>query len=484
MWLRVHEFAKQLRRIFISQCSEPDYHHYLCCLSNFSSCGDPRYQCIMATVAPLVWGFHVLMLVSVLYEPLRMSLHRLGQSIGGVGGVGGLTNQWNPSTDCSTTRGGEDAPWCFQPGWLGLTPFAGIILAIFTAPLAISAAVSHGVERTSALTANTTGSSTLPVTASKSTPSTLAILSVVWFTISILWFVVPLAAYLSSPFFQIDGWHILCGIAISSAFPLSWHLSFVAIPASAAGHLMPLTGMSVEDYKLLHKRIAWSTVGWTVLHASGEIVYLLSQHVFAPSMSLKTQTDRSHDNLIFVLGLTTFIVFLVHVVLAKMRRHPIISASFRHYHRNLAAVVVALASAHWWPFVFFLMPAVACTATGCAVRSAGEPRHFCARYSSLALACAILASVIGMVLVWALREVYMLGHPTDFVTPFVFPPLTLASSYMFARIGATSVLRSAHRTFLHQSTSTSSSAYEIHEIEPIRPRLPGFGEPSNGRQYE
>ena len=99
-----------------------------------------------------------------------------------------------------------------------------------------------------------------------------------WHSMSALWFLAPLSAYLSSAFYLTDGWHALCAVAICSAFPLSWHLSFVSVPASAAAPLARMLGLgSTAPLKALHVRIAWPTCAWAALHAGGELVYLASQ---------------------------------------------------------------------------------------------------------------------------------------------------------------------------------------------------------------
>ena len=49
------------------------------------------------------------------------------------GGVGGLTNQFGcrNASEASADDGAE-APYCFQPGWLGFTVFGGTMLLLWT----------------------------------------------------------------------------------------------------------------------------------------------------------------------------------------------------------------------------------------------------------------------------------------------------------------------------------------------------------------
>lgn len=387
---------------------------------------------------PLVWGIYALALVSILFEPVRNSLHGLGQSVGGVGGVGGLTNQWGPARNCSTTTGGYHAPWCFQPGRLGFTPYAGVVLLLCTLPLTLAAVAAYATARVREVRslARTGGE--------EDEERLVTALSVLWYTMSVLWFAVPLCAYLASPFYQQDFWHIVCGVAICAAFPLSWHLSFVAMPASMAPFLAPMLGIKEAVLKRLHKRIAWATVGWAALHISGEVSYLLSQGQFVSNVTLKLPAWE--DSLVFVFGVSTAGVLCAHTALALARRHTNVRSTFRRNHRILAAVLLLSATAHWWPFAFFLAPAIACTATGLAVRAAkenaeGRSEAAVQRDAPLALACSLVATVLGITAVWALRQDFMLNwRPGDFQTPFVFPPAAVAVAYICARAVATTVL--------------------------------------------
>ena len=89
----------------------------------------------MAQLAGVAWGLGWLLTLSAIYEPVRIALLRTqGEAVGGVGGVGGLTNQWNPVPQC------EGFPaYCWHNGvFLGLTPFALVVLLAWTVPLSLA----------------------------------------------------------------------------------------------------------------------------------------------------------------------------------------------------------------------------------------------------------------------------------------------------------------------------------------------------------
>ena len=234
------------------------------------SCGDSRVG--PAQMTPLAWAIYFIAIVSVLYEPVRSAIaYTFGQAVGGVGGVGGLTNQWTPKDTCTTNTLGPDAPWCFEKGIIfGYTPFACLVMGLVTAPILVAATVMH-IGRWRPSTA-------VKVMVECGDDSRGFWITLVWHSMSALWFVVPLSACLSSPFYQTDVWHVLCAIAITSAYPLSWHLSFVAIPASSSSVLVQLLELrSDETLKALHVHAAWSTCCWAAAHAGGELVYIASQ---------------------------------------------------------------------------------------------------------------------------------------------------------------------------------------------------------------
>lgn len=293
-----------------------------------------------------------LLLAAALYEPVRTNLYRLDQDVGGVGGVGGLTNQWG----CDEMDGPFGDYVCFHRGViLGLTPFALVVLSVWMVPIAVSSEI----------------------------PMKL------WRALELLWFAVPAAAYLADPFYNKDFWHVVLGVSIAAAFPLSWHLAFVALP-------------DVQT----HKMIAWSTVRWAAVHAGGELAYTLvkTPRVFVQDM-----------NLIFWAGAGTFFVGLVHVGLAFFRRRL---TNFVALHKAGATLLLLAGTLHWWPFAFFLGPVVSFQAAG--------RQHD-------RLAPALAGYVVGLCGVWQLRQTILL-QTHDTYTAFVFPPLALVAGFILARL--------------------------------------------------
>ena len=87
-----------------------------------------------------------------------------------------------------------------MPGFvLGLTPFALIVLVLITLPLAISAAIAAKMQKASR---------------EPEEPSSRWYLAA-WLMLSVVWFVLPLAMYLSSPFYYQDGWGRLLAVSVA-----------------------------------------------------------------------------------------------------------------------------------------------------------------------------------------------------------------------------------------------------------------------------
>ena len=258
-----------------------------------------------------------------------------------------------------------------------------------------------------------------------------------WAGASSLWFLVPFVYFVSSPYYQKNAYFITLAVSIAAAYPLSWHLSFVSIPSSGASYLAPLLGTSLTVLKECHVSAAWATLFWGIVHAVGELVFLTSQREL-DLLSLKPTTDI--DNLTFIFGLVLLAVLLIHSSYALLRYHRHVANSFRAIHGVLARVLLLIATAHWWPFVFFLAPATAIAATGRAINTTlkGERPDVIVRYASLALAAAIAATIVGIVTVWAIRQAWMLAHPFEYYTlPVnVFPPAAVALAYVLARLAA------------------------------------------------
>ena len=176
---------------------------------------------------------------------------------------------------------------------------------------------------------------------------------------------------------------------------------------------------------------------------------LLQQGQLISSFSILT-APAGDDALLFFFGLLAATALVAHASLAWMRRHPGWKLSFKRNHRIGAALLLLAASAHWWPFVFFLLPSIVLSAANTAgARALSAPEGARDTASSgaatpLALAMATLGAVVAISGVWTLRQCVMLIREDDFSTPFVFPPATIAAGWLAARASAAAVFRNAN----------------------------------------
>eukprot|EP00466_Bigelowiella_natans_P005377 jgi/Bigna1/75692/fgenesh1_pg.36_\ len=368
---------------------------------------------------------------SLLYEPVRNSLHRLGESVGGVGGVGGLTNQW-PAWECDGGRVAALGPdICFVPGAiLGFTTFGLVVFLLWVSPLAVFSISSHFLakhmdERKQIHVAAEVAQ------ASDNGSSLSSGVLIVWRVAEVLWFAVPAAAYLSSPFYQQNTYRVILAISIAAAFPLSWHLSLVALPASASYIVPEFTGWSKSELITIHKLIGWSACRWGAIHALGELIYVSSENL--RDFSLK----NGGENLIFWAGLITCLLLIGHTSVAYFRRHDAIAAKFVSMHRALAGILLLSAAFHWWPFALFLCPAVAMAATSAALRSAPS---IPLRWRSMILATSLVASICGVCVVWKGREMTLLRKNADTYSPYAFPPAAVGVAFVMARLAAAAAM--------------------------------------------
>ena len=399
--------------------------------------------------SPLAWGLYWLALMSVLFEPLRSALYRLGDQVGGVGGVGGLTNQFSPSLNCTSAKNDSHVAeeYCFQSGFLGFTPFAGVTLFLLVVPLGLAALAAHraGPRLTSDGADGRALDRARRPLLREAAPhgGTVTAFQALWGAASSLWFLVPLAQYASSPYYQEDASSVLLAVSIAAAYPLSWHVGFVAIPSSGAAFLAPLLGCSRATLKACHVKAAWATLFWGSVHAVGELAFLASRGEL-DLLGFRPTSDI--DNLTFIFGLVTFVALIVLAAHARQRHWHRVAGTFRAVHRTLAWALLLCASAHWWPFALFLAPAVAVAATGRAVDVAerraapadedddADDRGDCSG-APLALAAALSAAVAGIVAAWAARQAWIEAHPRDYYTlsTNAFPPAAVVLAYALAR---------------------------------------------------
>ena len=383
---------------------------------------------------PLGWGLLSLALVSLLFEPLRLALWRFGDKIGGVGGVGGLTNQFScNTTDVSNTTNHMKAPYCFHPGWLGFTSFGGAMLLMCTVPFGLSALAAYRAASLRESDAQETSTHS-----SMRHGGCVVAFSLLGGCASSLWFLTPLAYYMNAPFYQKDIWHMILAVSIAASYPLSWHLAFVAIPSSGVPFLAPLLGVAPATLKACHVRAAWATLFWGTLHAFGELAYLASQGMLD---ILWFHSSSDSDSLTFIFGMATLLLLVALVAHAWTRHYESVARSFRRFHRVFASMLLLVAAAHWWSFAIFLAPSIACAATGFALD--GSPAaNVDQRDGPLALAAATLATLAGIVSIWAARQAWMLAHSSDYYTLHVhmFPPAAVGIAFLLARGAAKAVL--------------------------------------------
>lgn len=352
----------------------------------------------------LHWACALLLLCSALYEPLRVGFHKLGQEVGGVGGVGGLTNLGDPDS-CSSTAGKIGA-YCFREGvLLGLSPFALIFLICWVLPFCVVAYLQKPTHPVSVCE---------PL-AGRDHKALGRSFVFIWVGLSILWFSVPLAMYSTDPFFQRDAYHMILAVAIAAAFPLSWHLSLVAVPVPP--FIAEQMHMSHTELLSYHKMIAAATGGWAGLHAAGEVTWFISQRSWEPLNII-----ANGENLIYLCGSVAAVLLVVHFLIAQVRRKL---DCFKQLHRFLAAVLLFVAAAHWWPFAFFLIPTIGVHATSIALKQSRVERPATGK----ALACATVAATVAVSLVWKLRQSYMVSSNAGLHLPFLFPPMALLAGF-------------------------------------------------------
>lgn len=364
----------------------------------------------------LIWAIATLILCSAIFEPLRNASHKLGEGVGGVGGVGGLTNLRDPNS--CTSAAGKVGAYCFQEGvLLGLTPFACIFLAFWVLPFCVIACLTKNRYQSGhrqPLTELTEREATKTGDGKK-------VFSFMWGGLSILWFCVPMIQYALDDFFQKDAYHAILAIAIAAAFPLSWHLALVAIPVPQ--FMAEMLGMSGKELLSYHKMGGAAVGCWAALHAGGELVYLTQK-------GSRLNIMVNGENLIYVLGVTAAALVAVHVAISQVR-HKL--PKFKQLHGVLAAVLLLVAAAHWWPFTFLLIPAAGVQATSLALNRLEQPMPIeeqqppsvANAHTGKVLAGATLSATCAMCLVWQLRQIYMMSIGAGLLLPFVFPPVAL-----------------------------------------------------------
>ena len=154
--------------------------------------------------------------------------------------------------------------------------------------------------------------------------------------------------------------------------------------------------------------------------------------------------------MLYIFGFVTFVLLLIQSSHALFRYQPCVKKNFRYFHRIFAASLLLIASAHWWPFAIFLMPAVVCAATSYAIKEQKSNNNDSNNVHVVALAfiAAIIASVFVLILIWAARQAYSLAHPKDYYTlPLhMFPVVSVFLAFIIARFSASAVLTGCIKT--------------------------------------
>lgn len=137
----------------------------------------------------------------------------------------------------------------------------------------------------------------------------------------------------------------------------------------------------------------------------------------------------------------------LHVAVVAMRKKVWFNTYFLRLHRVIAIGLLLAATAHWWPFVFFLLPTVAMHAvgTGSLVVKSKFDRETTTPRLSFALFAALIGALGGLALVWSLRAKIMDAPDVGLLVPFAFPPLALLAEFIAAFAAASSVLLTSRR---------------------------------------
>lgn len=308
----------------------------------------------------------------------------LKEAVGGVGGVGGLMNEGNPTDPgCNATLAGRVGAYCWRDGvFLGFTPFALVLLFFWTVPMGVAAVVlsreiqtwndgfqreshesgsfagssnkqfllQHDDAATAGAEAHGGGGTAAAAAAAADDDKQVRHFLVIWAALSVLWFAVPAASFLSDSFYQTDWAHIVLGIALSAAYPLSWHLALVSIPVGFSvagdGAIAPMllvqgrkraggkqrSRHSISSSSSLsrsrgviarcHKAVGWCMAAWAGIHGGGELLYMLAvkNPSFGLSAMFRLTTPADGENVLFVMGATTLSLLALHTAVAAARR--------------------------------------------------------------------------------------------------------------------------------------------------------------------
>ena len=353
-----------------------------------------------------------------------------------------------PSVNCSTTSGGAQAPYCFQLGvFLGFTPFALVMLALWVLPLMLGAlaatvqnmevrpkkpqgTVEEGGESTAA---------TGEVRARKPSASRFqdprdpqkrcgfeARAMAVWFLFNALWFGLPLAQYcFLSPFIANPSGRDCSSPQLASIPrrpPLLWRL----LPPTTPWYLTPTAILGAQARRAL--------VFWAVLHAGGQFASNPPDRSVPASRCTRRESPLHR--------LITILLMLLSPPSASAPPQPQFRLPYRRRPRPASPpprIGGRLPSS-------FAPPSVSPQRLWLSPPSAAVPRPSSSR---LPMRCArapqrspppLAPPLSASLSCGYVRERVMIRAHADTYSPFAFPPLAVAMSYLFARAAAYLVL--------------------------------------------
>lgn len=365
--------------------------------------------------SPFSMAIWAMFLFAILFEPLRQILVHAQTSVnfGGVGGVGGLSNLIGcngNSTDLYNFQG----QYCFEKGsWGPFTQFEVLTIMFWVGPLLLACVLltrSHEVVVVPAF-----DSLVLPV----------------WIAMNVVWFAVPAMQFgLGLSEIEGTGARWILTLALAASHPLSWNLSLVVIPTGGVLSKLLVNDASKNQWFPFHRILGYTTAFWASLHGVGEMIYLSStKERFRNLWAIETNGEV----LLYWAGLVTLVLLVCHTVIAYTRRQW--ADGFQTVHRAVAAVLLLAAATHWWPFCLFLLPATALHGMAWATtKTTMDQQLSSVCRTAQCLAGSLTAALAGLYPIWWMRGVYMSSIGANLYVPFLFPPLSVASSTLAAGV--------------------------------------------------
>lgn len=404
--------------------------------------------------SPLAWGLWAAVTFAALFEPLRIVLLHSPQDaieVGGIGGVGGLANLSGPNrTDDAVCANGFQDKYCYVKGSIGpFTPFAVFSLALWVGPLVLACVA---VVLMASPTSTSTSTPTTTPTRNNNNSYGMEWLGPIWLGLNLLWFLVPLTTFgLGLKEFSSSFTKGVLALGLAAAHPLSWNLSWVLIPTGGIVSKLVAAANSpksdpANQWFAFHRLLGYTTAMWGILHGTCEFVYLLqSKERLRKSL---WNIARNGEDFLYWCGVLCFVLLSCHAVISVARKTLFRDgALFRKVHHAIAASLLLIAAAHWWPFALFFVPTTAIHGISLAdnayhvwkaQRSTATPPHpqlsptplerLTTGQAAVWLGVSLVASLAGLTLVWMARDAYMSQPTANLSIPFVFPPLSVVAS--------------------------------------------------------